>query len=83
MLMRIAGIVLDALEPSITERPFLFGSRPPHADFALFGQICQFTLDLAAITPCQARAPYTMEVVPSRARRSSASPTNPARGVPI
>lgn len=60
MLMRIAEVVLDALEPSITEQPFLFGSRPSNADFALFGQLCQFTLDLAAIEPCQARAPYTM-----------------------
>ena len=60
MLMRIADSVLDALEPQVTEQPFLFGSRPSNADFALFGQLCQFTLDLAAIEPCQARAPYTM-----------------------
>ncbi len=60
MLMRIAELVLDALEPSVTEQSFLFGSRPSNADFALFGQLCQFTLDLAAIAPCQARAPYTM-----------------------
>jgi glutathione S-transferase len=60
MLMRIADLVLDALEPSITEQPFLFGSRPSNADFALFGQLCQFTLDLAAIGRCQDRAPYTM-----------------------
>ena len=60
MLMQIADRVLDALEPSIPEQPFLFGSRPSNADFALFGQLCQFTLDLAAIGPCQARAPYTM-----------------------
>ena len=60
MLMEIANRVLDALEPSIPDRPFLFGSRPSNADFALFGQLCQFTLDLAAISPCQERAPYTM-----------------------
>ncbi len=60
MLMRIAEIVLDALEQSIPDQPFLFGSRPSNADFALFGQLCQFTLDLAAIGPSQARAPYTM-----------------------
>ncbi len=60
MLMHIADRVLDALEPNIPEQPFLFGSRPSNADFALFGQLCQFTLDLAAIGPCQERAPYTM-----------------------
>jgi glutathione S-transferase len=60
MLMEIANRVLDALEPSIPEQPFLFGTRPSNADFALFGQLCQFTLDLAAIGPCQDRAPYTM-----------------------
>ncbi len=60
MLMHIGNAVLDALEPSVTEQVFLFGTRPSNADFALFGQLCQFTLDLAAITPCQERAPYTM-----------------------
>ena len=60
MLMEIADRVLDAIEPSIPDQPFLFGSRPSNADFALFGQLCQFTLDLAAIGPCQDRAPYTM-----------------------
>ncbi len=60
MLIHIAETVLDALEPNIPERPFLFGTRPSNADFALFGQLCQFTLDLAAIEPCQKRAPYTM-----------------------
>jgi hypothetical protein len=60
MLMQIADRVLDALEPNIPEQPFLFGSRPSNADFALFGQLCQFTLDLAAVGPCQDRAPYTM-----------------------
>jgi glutathione S-transferase len=60
MLMQIAERVLDALEPNIPEQPFLFGTRPSNAEFALFGQLCQFTLDLAAIGPCQARAPYTM-----------------------
>ncbi len=60
MLMKIAETVLDALEQAVTELPFLFGTRPSNADFALFGQLCQFTLDLAAIEPCQARAPYTM-----------------------
>ena len=60
MLMEIADRVLDSLEPSIPDHPFLFGSRPSNADFALFGQLCQFTLDLAAIRPCQDRAPYTM-----------------------
>jgi glutathione S-transferase len=60
MLMHIADRVLDALEPNIPAQPFLFGSRPSNADFALFGQLCQFTLDLAAIGPCQSRAPYTM-----------------------
>jgi glutathione S-transferase len=60
MLMQIADRVLDALEPNIPEQPFLFGSRPSNADFALFGQLCQFNLDLAAIGPCQDRAPYTM-----------------------
>ncbi len=60
MLMEIANRVLDTLEPSIPESPFLFGTRPSNADFALFGQLCQFSLDLAAIGPCQDRAPYTM-----------------------
>ena len=60
MLLEIAGRVLDALEPSIPERPFLFGNRPSNAEFGLFGQLTQFTLTLAAIEPCQRRAPYTM-----------------------
>ncbi|MDG2050142.1 MAG: glutathione S-transferase N-terminal domain-containing protein [Myxococcota bacterium] len=60
MLMHIADRVLGALEPNIPAQPFLFGSRPSNADFALFGQLCQFTLDLAAIAPCQEKAPYTM-----------------------
>ena len=60
MLMSIAERVLDALEPNVVEQPFLFGSRPSNADFALLGQLCQFTLDLAALEPCQKRAPYTM-----------------------
>ena len=60
MLMQIAERVLDALEPNIPDQPFLFGTRPSNAEFALLGQLCQFTLDLAAIGPCQARAPYTM-----------------------
>jgi glutathione S-transferase len=63
MLVHIAEAVLDALEPSLTEQPFLFGHRPSNADFGLFGQLCQFSLDLAAIEPCQARAPYTMRWV--------------------
>ena len=60
MLMHIGDSVLDALEPHVTAQPFLFGSRPSNADFALFGQICQFTLDLAALKPCQERAPYSL-----------------------
>lgn len=60
MLERIAELVLDAMESTVPSQPFLFGSRPSLADFGLFGQLCQFSLDLAAIEPCQARAPYTM-----------------------
>jgi hypothetical protein len=60
MLMGLANRVLDALEPSLPEQPFVFGTRPSNADFALFGQLSQFTVDLAAIGPCQDRAPYTM-----------------------
>lgn len=60
MLIHIAEAVLDALEDSVIEQPFLFGTRPSNADFALFGQLTQFTLDLAAIDVCQKRAPYTM-----------------------
>ena len=60
MIERISEIVLDALESMIPTQPFLFGTRPSLADFALHGQICQFALDLAAIEPCRERAPYTM-----------------------
>lgn len=60
MLERIAELVLDAMEATVPIQPFLFGTRPSLADFGLFGQLCQFSLDLAAIAPCQKRAPYTM-----------------------
>lgn len=60
MLVRIADTVLDAMESLVVDRPFLFGTRPSIADFGLFGQLCQFTLDFAAIDHCRSRAPYTM-----------------------
>lgn len=60
LLVRIADTVLDAMESRVVDRPFLFGTRPSMADFGLFGQLCQFTLDLAAIDRCRERAPYTM-----------------------
>lgn len=63
MLMRIADAVLDAMESCVVDRPFLFGTRPSIADFGLFGQLCQFSLDFAAIEPCRTRAPYTMRWV--------------------
>lgn len=63
MLMRIADTVLDAMESRLVDRPFLFGTRPSIADFGLFGQLCQFSLDFAASGPCQSRAPYTMRWV--------------------
>ncbi|MFT5443251.1 MAG: glutathione S-transferase [Myxococcota bacterium] len=60
MLIHIAEAILDALESSVPDQLFLFGTRPSNADFAIFGQISQFTLDLAAIDVCQQRAPYAM-----------------------
>ena len=60
---RIAEQFLDALEPQVVERPFLFGSRPSLADFGLFGQLSQFVVDLAAIEMARDRAPFTMRWV--------------------
>lgn len=60
MIQHINEVVLDAMESTVPTQSFLFGTRPSLADFAIHGQICQFALDLAAIEPCQERAPYTM-----------------------
>lgn len=37
--------VLQALEDSVSSQPFLFGSRPGEAEFALFGQLSQLAVD--------------------------------------
>lgn len=60
MIEHISERWLDIMEGHVINQPFLFGSRPSIADFGIYGQMSQFIVDLAAIEPCQKRAPYTM-----------------------
>ncbi|MEM8856914.1 MAG: glutathione S-transferase family protein [Chloroflexota bacterium] len=63
LIMHVANIVLDAMESMVLDQPFLFGTRPSLADFAIFGQISQFLADLAAQEPSRSRAPFAMRWV--------------------
>ncbi|MFA5940860.1 MAG: glutathione S-transferase N-terminal domain-containing protein [Sinimarinibacterium sp.] len=49
--------LLDVLGPFVGGTQYLFGSRPSLADFALYGQLAQLTLDPWPQRICRARAP--------------------------
>ncbi len=49
--------LLDALASGVGGTRFLFGSRPSLADFALYGQLAQLTIDPLPLRICRARAP--------------------------
>lgn len=49
--------LLDVLGPFVGGAQYLFGSRPSLADFALYGQLAQLTLDPWPQRICRARAP--------------------------
>lgn len=49
--------LLDALGPYVAGDGYLFGSRPSLADFALYGQLAQLTIDPAPLRVCRAHAP--------------------------
>lgn len=40
-----AARIMEALDRHVVERPYLFGSRPSAADFALYGQLTQLASD--------------------------------------
>ena len=63
LIMHIANSFMDAMESMVLDQPFLFGTRPSLADFAIYGQMTQFLVDIAAQEPCRKRAPYTMRWV--------------------
>ncbi len=60
LIEHIGNRAMDIMEAHVTAQPFLFGSRPSIADFGIYGQMSQFIIDLAALEPCQQRAPFTM-----------------------
>ncbi|ROH86507.1 glutathione S-transferase [Stagnimonas aquatica] len=49
--------LLDLLGPAVSASRFLFGSRPSLADFALYGQLAQLSLDPWPQRVCRERAP--------------------------
>jgi glutathione S-transferase len=51
------GRLLDILNRSVVERPFLFGSRPALADFGLFGQLVILATDPTPAAEMRKRAP--------------------------
>lgn len=63
LILHVANRALDAMESMVLDQPFLFGTRPSLADFAIYGQMTQFLVDIAAQEPCRTRAPYTMRWV--------------------
>ena len=63
LILHVASRALDAMESMVLDQPFLFGTRPSLADFAIYGQMSQFLVDIAAQEPCRKRAPYTMRWV--------------------
>lgn len=60
LILHVANYFLDTMEAMVFEQPFLFGTRPSLADFAIFGQMSQYLFDLPAQEPSRKRAPYTM-----------------------
>lgn len=53
--------VLDALEPVLARRPYLFGSRPVAADFGLFGPLFRhFSIDPTPAAILRERAPAVL-----------------------
>lgn len=60
LILHVAHSILDTMESLVLTQPFLFGSRPSLADFAIFGQMSQYLLDIPALEPSRKRAPYTM-----------------------
>lgn len=63
LILHVANRALDAMESMVLDQPFLFGTRPSLADFAIYGQMTQFLVDIVAQEPCRKRAPYTMRWV--------------------
>ncbi|MBT4641591.1 MAG: glutathione S-transferase [Deltaproteobacteria bacterium] len=63
MLEHISNLFLDTLESHVSERWFMFGTRPSMAEFGLFGQLSQYHNDLAIIEHARQRAPYTFRWV--------------------
>ena len=59
MIEHISNLFLDALEGFLTDKWFLFGTRPSMAEFGLFGQLSQYHNDLAIIEHARQRAPFT------------------------
>jgi len=51
--------LIALLDEHVTERRFLFGSRPSRADFALYGQLSQLGSDPTPAAIMRERAPYT------------------------
>src|SRR3546814_10640416 len=49
--------LLDILAPHVVGARYLFGSRPSLADFALYGQLAQLTIDPQPQRICRERAP--------------------------
>src|SRR3546814_2271154 len=49
--------LLDILAPHVGGARYLFGSRPSLADFALYGQLAQLTIDPQPQRICRERAP--------------------------
>src|SRR3546814_6955678 len=49
--------LLDILAPHVGGARYLFGSRPSLADFALYGQLEQLTIDPQPPRICRERAP--------------------------
>ncbi|NGY03794.1 glutathione S-transferase family protein [Solimonas terrae] len=49
--------LLDLLAPQVGGARYLFGSRPSLADFALYGQLAQLTIDPQPQRICRERAP--------------------------
>src|SRR3546814_2484601 len=49
--------LLDILAPHVGGARYLFGSRPSLADFALYGQLAQLTIDPQPPRICRERAP--------------------------
>lgn len=60
LIEKTAKSVIDAFEESVTEAPYLFGSRPSSADFAFYGQLSQLAGDPTSSELMRQVAPYTV-----------------------